>query len=184
MSAALAHASIGSLGMKAVHASECLQAPWGVSSISDDIAHVPLSRDFRAVLYDEAGRGLTYHDLGRMGLSIHAAWDRAARELLAKHSSSEGVEFLVRDAPLLPDGVQGWEIANARQWMGHPSTFTVLHRHLKTLVGPKAGLSYAVRPDEEVAVYHCAPDLLRAGLSANGEAADVVAYSLGFPVVR
>ncbi|STC68278.1 hypothetical protein [Corynebacterium pilosum] len=184
MSAALAHASIGSLGMKAVHASECLQAPWGVSSISDDIAHVPLSRDFRAVLYDDAGRGLTYHDLGRMGLSVHAAWDLAARELLAKHSSSEGVEFLVRDAPCVLSGVQGWDIANARQWMAHPSTFTVLHRHLTTLVGPKAELSYAVRPDDEVAVYSCAPGLLRAGLSARGEAADVVAYSLGFPVVR
>ncbi|WP_257161327.1 hypothetical protein [Corynebacterium cystitidis] len=172
------------LEMGIVPSSQVSDRPWGVSSIRDNLASIPLSRDLRSVLYDKSGTPLTYLDLGRMGVSVHEAWDRAARNLLAQNSSSEGVEFLIRPAHRRLDGTPGWDIAHARKWMAHPSTFTVLHRHLHSLLTPRTELSFILCPDQEVAVYDCAPDSARQSLKRAASHAKVITYSLGFPVMR
>lgn len=189
MSASLLHSQAPPLEMRLVRTTERVMQPWGTSSISTDIASVPLSLDLRCVLCDDAGRALTHLDLGKMGISVHAAWDRAARDLLARHSSSEGVEFFIRPAPFPLPGVAGWEIAHARQWMAHPSTFTVLYRHLQSLTKPTSQpdrpreLSFVLRPEQEVAVYHCAPQHVRQALGLGSTKGEILRYSLGFPVV-
>lgn len=66
-------------------------------------------------------------------LTLHQAWDQAAANLIREAQKPAGTQFLVR-----PVGA-GLEIrtrgSEARSWLAHPSTFTVVHKHLRGLLG-------------------------------------------------
>ncbi len=102
-----------------------------VGDVPRDVAQVPLSRDFCAVIL-AGSKPLSCTSLGRSGLSEQAAWDGAAQNLLALASSADGLRFFTRPHSAgLEVAVDG---SSASAWLAHPRTFTVLLRHLAGLL--------------------------------------------------
>lgn len=103
------------------------------SSTSSPAASIALSRRHDAVLYLD-GAVQTPADLGRAGLSIRAAWDQSAENLLRLARGDAGVRFWLR--PLTGTGEESrWhelavDGAAATSWLAHPRTFTVLNNYL------------------------------------------------------
>ncbi|AIT61428.1 hypothetical protein [Corynebacterium doosanense] len=98
-------------------------------------AAIALSRRHDAVL-SLNGRIQTPADLGRAGLSIRAAWDQSATNLLLLARAQPGMRFWLRALPAAP-GQRPWnelavDGAAATSWLAHPRTFTVLNEYLTT----------------------------------------------------
>ncbi|MGP6172844.1 hypothetical protein [Corynebacterium sp. A21] len=125
---------------------------------SDSPASIALSRQLRAGLHchgdspESPGSGVsraTRHTslvtvsqrgLGELDLSPQQAWDLAADNVLHHSREAEGIRFYTRPAamlfaqplPALQVGASG---ASPTSWLAHPHTFTVLHSHLRRLLG-------------------------------------------------
>lgn len=153
-------------------------------------AFLSLSPGLACVFADPDGAALTHQALGAAGMSAHQLWNAAAAELAARAHTERGVEFLVRSPAVtcaaacggaeLPRGfeVAGHGVA-AAHWLAHPQTFTLLHRHFEAVLYPEAMLAYATDDGERLFVFDAAPHAVAAALPR----ADVVTYSVGFPLL-
>lgn len=154
-----------------LHPSGWAQQP-GLSDdgFCDSFASIALSRQLCAGLHC-AGATVSQRGLGELDLSTHRAWDLAAENLLHLARGPRGLTFFTRPvtellpltAPALQVAVPG---ARPTAWLSHPHTFTILHRHLRGLLG--AEVAYlAPTVDVLIAAPENAPELgpLRAHLA-------------------
>ncbi len=177
----------------------------------DSPASISLSRSLTMGLV-AGDTTLSYRGLAELGLGIRQGWDLAADNLVRAARCPEGTCFYLRDAvhtglidapPTTSDGGAGVTAVQVKvpgapvtSWLAHPRTFTILHRHLQTRLGPEL-IYLAPLPDLLIA---CAtPDptgtgqevagLLTGGLAEAripGEhyiCATPLVYRLGFPAV-
>ena len=117
----------------------------------DSPASISLSRSLTMGLV--AGDAtLSYRGLDELGLGIRQAWDLAADNLVMAARCPEGTCFYLRDAvhtglidapPPTNDGGTGVAAVQVKvpgapvtSWLAHPRTFTILHLHLQTRLGP------------------------------------------------
>lgn len=166
----------------------------------DSIASIALSRQLCAGLHcvtKDASVTVSQRGLGELDLSTHRAWDLAAENLLHRARSTAGLTFFTRPVtelikqpvPAVQVGTPG---APPTSWLAHPHTFTVLHQHLRGLLG--AEVSYlAPSTDILIAIPRDAPEieLLHRHLTHPGATrlpgapvvAQTVSYTRGFPAV-
>lgn len=115
----------------------------------DTVAAISLSRDLCATFVC-GDRDVSYRGLGELDLSARQAWELAARNLIARARTPEGIRVLTRRRA---EGLQvAMPGAPADSWLAHPHTFTILNGHLTELLGgpvvwwwPAAGKLVAVR---------------------------------------
>lgn len=132
----------------------------------DSFASIALSRHLCAGLHCVGGQRsvtVSQRGLGELDLSTHRAWDLSAENLLHRASGPEGLTFFTRPVTdLLPHPVPAVQVATpgarATAWLAHPHTFTILHRHLRGLLG--AEVAYlAPTTDVLIAASAGAPEL-------------------------
>lgn len=160
----------------------CIAAGFGAST-----AFISLSPGLVCVFDSPTATGLTHQEVGVAGFSVHQLWNAAAEQLVSRAQREDGVEFLVRcpsaalDCEQLP---RGFEVDGhgtpAAWWLAHPQTFTLLHRHFEAVLCPETGLVYATRDGRELFVFDAGADEVARCLPG----ADVLAYSVGFPLLR
>ncbi len=114
----------------------------------DSVVSLGLCQGHDVVLGAETSgrvKDLSYRALADMGLSVRAAWDRAAHNLLEAALHGPGYRFETRAAF---GGLQvrcpGTDITS---WIAHPLSFTVLHEHLQQLLGKPDAVYYSPAPD-------------------------------------
>lgn len=166
----------------------------------DSFASIALSRRFCAGLHCTTGPQsvtVSQRGLGELDLSTHRAWDMAAENLLHRAHGPAGLTFFTRPVSgLINEPVPAIQVATPgappTAWLAHPHTFTVLHRHLRGLLG--AEVTYLV-PTRDVllAAPESTPELplLRNHLHQPGRdrlpgtplVTETVAYRRGFPAV-
>lgn len=143
-------------------------------------ASVALSRQHDAVLSLD-GRLQTPADLGRAGLSIRAAWDQSAANLLRLARAQPGMRFWLRALPAAP-GEHPWselavDGAAATSWLAHPRTFTVLNEYLTARFGSTPVYSFDEDTSWTIRVRGGDPALW--GVPTHGTG---FVYRAGFPV--
>ncbi|RSZ62111.1 hypothetical protein EAH68_10375 [Corynebacterium hylobatis] len=114
----------------------------------DTVATIALSRELCATFVC-GNSDVSYRGLGELDLSARQAWELAARNLITRARTPEGIRVLSRPHA---DGLQvAMPGAPAESWLAHPHTFTILDRHLAELLGgpvawwwPAAGRLVAV----------------------------------------
>lgn len=181
---------------------------------SDSPASIALSRQLRAGLHCRGDSGeipdtgdirqknqaptvtVSQRGLGELDLSPQQAWDLAADNVLHLSRWAEGIRFYTRPAAMLleqplPALQVGTSGASPTSWLAHPHTFTVLHCHLRRLLGTE--VRYLAPTREVLLAFPANAPELRA-LSAHlerhspipGEAllgGWEIAYECGFPAV-
>ncbi|QPK78478.1 hypothetical protein G7Y31_07855 [Corynebacterium lizhenjunii] len=143
---------------------------------------------------------VSHRGLATLGLSVHHAWQLAARNVLAAAATERGYRFLTRPCQpnsgrrstrQLPPGVQVYtDTLPVTAWLAHPMTFSVLHQHLSGLLG-STQLVYCAPTAQVLCVFaHASPSQLRslqaftdrmAGVSTPTTATAPLAWANGFP---
>lgn len=157
------------------------------AGFSTSTAFISLSPGLVCVFDSPTSTGLTHQEVGAAGVSAHQLWNAAAEQLISRAQRDDGVEFLVRcpsvalDCDELPRGfeVDGHD-SPAAWWLSHPRPFTLLHRHFEAVLRPETGLVYATRDWRELFVFDADADEVARQLPG----ANVLAYSVGFPLLR
>lgn len=146
-------------------------------------ASITLSRELDAVL-TRGSHLQTPADLGRAGLSVQAAWDESAANLMALATVGQCVRFWLRPAPDSGTGARsGWfEVAvggaAAPRWLAHPRPFTLLDAHLTRQLGARPHYRWGSETDRTLFV---TPQ--PSAVAADGpEFSGAVVYSAGFPI--
>lgn len=157
------------------------------AGFSTSTAFISLSPGLICVFDSPDSTGLTHQEVGAAGVSAHQLWNVSAEQLIYRAQRDDGVEFLVRcpsvalDCDELPRGfeVDGHD-SPAAWWLSHPRPFTLLHRHFEAVLRPETGLVYATRDWRELFVFDADADEVAQHLPG----ANVLAYSVGFPLLR
>lgn len=157
------------------------------AGFSTSTAFISLSPGLVCVFDSPTSTGLTHQEVGAAGVSAHQLWNAAAEQLISRAQRDDGAEFLVRcpsvalDCDELPRGfeVDGHD-SPAAWWLSHPRPFTLLHRHFEAVLRPETGLVYATRDWRELFVFDADADEVARHLPG----ANVLAYSVGFPLLR
>ena len=160
----------------------CIAAGFGAST-----AFISLSPGLVCVFDSPTATGLTHQEVGAAGVSTHQLWNAAAEQLVSRAQRDDGAEFLVRcptaalDCEKLP---RGFEVdghgSPAAWWLAHPQPFTLLHRHFEAVLRPETGLVYAPRDGRELFAFDANAEDVAQCLPG----ADVLTYSVGFPLLR
>lgn len=118
----------------------------------DTIATISLSREL-CTTFVCGDVDVSYRGLGELDLSAHQAWELAARNLIARAQTPQGIRVLTRPyAGGLQVAMPG---APASSWLAHPRTFTILDEHLRNLIGEPV-VWWAASPQKLVAVRRAA----------------------------
>ncbi|QGU04970.1 hypothetical protein [Corynebacterium comes] len=98
----------------------------------DAVATISLSHELCAAFVC-GDVDVSYRGLGELDLSAHRAWELAARNLIARAQTPEGIRVLTRP---YSGGLQvAMPGAPATSWLAHPHTLTILDGHLAHLLG-------------------------------------------------
>ncbi|OIR42576.1 hypothetical protein BJP08_04555 [Corynebacterium sp. NML140438] len=135
------------------------------------------------VFDSDSVQGLTHQFIGAMGLTVHQAWNSAARTLstdLLEGRVTLDYE-LAEDSlgSVVPNGVRVRSSAGyAASWLAHPQLFSTLYSHADRVLLPHNELLFYSRDQQELYVFD-APldDVLRLAKPEH-----VMRYSVGFPL--
>lgn len=136
----------------------------------DDVATISLSHELCATFVC-GDVDVSYRGLGELDLSAHRAWELAARNLITRAQTPEGIRVLTRPAA---GGLQvAMPGAPASSWLAHPHTLAVLDGHLSRLLG--GPVVWWLPPEGDLVA------LPRAGVQALPDTGTLLERRRGFP---
>ena len=156
---------------------------WLTPGFGASTAYISLAPGLVCVFDSDSVQGLTHQFIGAMGLTVHQAWNSAARTLstdLLEGRVTLDYE-LAEDSlgSVVPNGVRVRSSAGyAASWLAHPQLFSTLYSHVDRVLLPHHELLFYSRDQQELYVFD-APldDVLRLAKPEH-----VMRYSVGFPL--
>lgn len=156
---------------------------WLTPGFGASTAYISLAPGLVCVFDSDSVQGLTHQFIGAMGLTVHQAWNSAARTLstdLLEGRVTLDYE-LAEDSlgSVVPKGVRVRSSAGyAASWLAHPQLFSTLYSHVDRVLLPHHELLFYSRDQQELYVFD-APldDVLRLAKPEH-----VMRYSVGFPL--
>lgn len=156
---------------------------WLTPGFGASTAYISLAPGLVCVFDSDSVQGLTHQSIGAMGLTVHQAWNSAARTLSTDLlEGSVTLEYERAEDSLgevVPKGVQvRSSVGYAASWLAHPQLFSTLYSHVDRVLLPHNELLFYSRDQQELYVFD-APlaDVLRFAKPEH-----VMRYSVGFPL--
>ena len=156
---------------------------WLTPGFGASTAYISLAPGLVCVFDSDSVEGLTHQSIGAMGLTVHQAWNSAARMLSTDLLEGRVIlDYLPAENSLgfgAPKGVQVQSSAGyAASWLAHPQLFSTLYAHVDRVLMPHNELLFYSRDQQELFVFDATLEEVLA--FANPE--HVMRYSVGFPL--